>query len=244
MKRLHNKKVTISIALAVIVIGAVLLSMALSPSEKQTPLPTKKTETDGFSFFNVGAETVYSDAIRKALDERLGSGVLENRGTMDLRPGDGNYLKAHNPDIYRYHKQLNDQAGARIEHDIIKLTYRYALKKNTPFFYVELVFSNYSKLPLFFRIKAKKEGAGIIDEIRKKYGKPEEIVDPAGMNPTLSWQKGDDVFIIFQNKDRLGDPEFLLMMYFKRNIKSLIAIEEQERIKAEEARKKSVRKAF
>jgi len=245
MKRLnHKKKITIAIALAVIVIGTVLLSMALFSSDKQTRLPSADAEPRGFSFFNVGAMTAFSDDVRATLDDRLGSGVLETRGTIDLRAGNRDFLKQHNPEIYRFHSQLNDKAGARVEHDIIKLTYRYALKKNTPFFYVELVFSNASKLPLFFRIKAKKEGADIIDEIREKYGKPEEITASADMNPTLSWQQGDDVFIIFQNRDRFGDPEFLLMIYFKKNIKELIDMEEKERIKTEKERKKSVRKAF
>jgi hypothetical protein len=245
MYRFFPKKIIIPIAVGVIVIGAVLLSIALfSSSGKQSPLPPGTAELQGFSFFNVGAETAFSDDIREALEERLGSGVQETRGTIDLRAGNRGYLRKHNPEIYRFHTQLNDQAGARVEHDIIKLTYRYALKKNTPFFYVELVFSNNSKLPLFFRIKAKKEGAGIIDEIRKKYGKPEEVTDSAEMNPTLSWKQGDDVFIIFQNEDRFGDSEYLLMIYFKKNIKAMIDIEEQQRVKAEQERKQSVRRAF
>ncbi len=235
----------IPIAIALALLGIGLLSMLLFSSEKKNPrLPPADAPEAGFTFFNVGAETVLSDDIRKALKDRLGASVLEKRGTIDLRAGDGDFLRVHNPEIHRFHAELNDEAGARVEHDIIKLTYRYALKKNTPFFYVALVFSGYSEEPLFFRIKAKKEGADIIDEIRKKYGKPKEISGSAGTKPTLSWRQGDDVFIIFQNKDRFGDPEFLLMVYFNKNIKELIAIEKQKRAKAEEARKKSVRKAF
>ena len=245
MKLSKNKKVLIPLALAAIAAGTALVLMAVFPRDTQEPrLPPADSHTEGFTFFNVGAGTVFTESMRKALNERLGSGVVETRGTIDLKAGGPDFLKTHNPEIHRFHAQLNDSAGARVEHHITRLTYRYALKKNTPFFYVELVFSNHSDHPLYFRIRAKKEGADIIDEIRKKYGKPEEIPRSEAEEPVLRWRQGDDVFLIFQNRDRFGDPEFLLMTYFKKNIQELINIEEKERMQAEEARKQSIQKAF
>lgn len=244
-KWFKNIKLQITIGVAAVILGAVVLFLVLSsPEEKKMPLPPVQSRQSGFTFFGVGETTVISDNIKKALKDRLGSGVLEKRGTIDLRAGDQGFLSTHFPEIYTLHTKLNDSAGARIEHNIIKLTYRYALKKDTPFFYVELVFSNDSKRPLFFRIKAKKEAAGIIDEIEKKYGKPREIPDTGGNNYALSWEKDNDLFIIFKNSDRFGDPEFLFMIYFSQNIKELVATETRERIQREEIRKKAVRKAF
>jgi len=96
----------------------------------------------------------------------------------------------------------------------------------------------------FLESEQKKEAAGIIDEIEKKYGKPRDIVDTGGNNYALSWEKDNDLFIIFKNRDRFGDPEFLFMIYFSQNIKELVTTETQERIQREEVRRKAVRKVF
>ena len=178
------------------------------------------------------------------MEEKLGSDVLETKSTIDLTTNSRGFLKSYLPEIYRLNMKLNDETGARVEHNIIKLTYRYALKKNTPFFYVELVFSNASKRPLYFKINAKKEAAGIINEIREKYGEPQTIELPGAKGTVFQWQRDNDVFVISKKKDRLGDPEFHLMIYFVENIKDLVRLEERERKKREEVRKKAVRKAF
>ena len=241
-KLFKNIKFQISIGVAALLMGIVVLFLFLSSGkEKQPPLPSAQS---GFTFFGMGEKTFFSDDIEKSLKDRLGSGVLEKRGTIDLRAGDQGFLNRYFPEIYTLHNELNDSAGARIEHDIIKLTFRYALKRDTPFYYVELVFSADSKRPLFFRIKAKKEAVGIIDEIEKKYGKPREIVETGGNTNALSWQKENDLFVVFKRRDRFDDPEFLFMIYFSQNIRALVAAETQQRAQRDSARKKAGQIAF
>ena len=119
MKLIQDKKITISIALALFVFGTILLLIPLFSSEKTTtPLPSADSQTEGFTFFNVGANTTYSDGIREALNERLGSGVLETRGTIDLRAGEPDFLKIHYPDIHRF------SSYRAIETDILRCRMR------------------------------------------------------------------------------------------------------------------------
>ena len=247
MRMIKNRKVQISAAAAGILL-LILAFLIFPESDKDEtesePRISAEKHPEGFTFFDLGAHTVFTKDIRKNLKDKLGSDVLETKGTIDLTTNFSGFLESYFPELYQLHMKLTDKTGARVEHNIIKLTYRYALKKNTPFFYIELVFSNYSKRPLFFRINAKKEAAGIIDEIRKKYGEPKKTEIPEGIGTALYWQRNNDVFVISKKKDRFGYPEFHLMIYFVDNIRTLISIEENERKQREDERKKAVRKAF
>jgi hypothetical protein len=244
---IKNRKVQVSAAIAIMLFLILIIIVIVFNKNDKTPLPPATPsgkQEEGFTFFGLGGHTSYTNDIRENLRQKLGSDVLETRGTIDLTTNDTAFMELNFPDIYRLNMKLNDKSGARVEHNIIKLTYRYALKKNTPFFYIELVFSDYSKKPLYFKINAKKEGAEIIDEIRKKYGEPDKIEIPDVKETAFVWKRNTDAFVISPKKDRLGYPEFHLMIYFIENIKELISIEEEEREKREETRKEALRKAF
>jgi len=241
----QNRKIQVAAAATLLLAaagwGAVFF---LSPTRGDRALNPAGTPSTGFTFFDIGSQTLFSEGLRKSIEDKLGSGVAETRGTIDLRPQDGAFLETHFSEIFGLHQALNDPGGARIEHDITRLTHRYALKKNTPFYYVELVFSNDSKKPLYFRIKAKKEGAGIIDEIKAKYGAPRKIESATGAGATLFWKNGPELLLVSQMKDRFDQPEFHLMIYFTDALHTLVSTEREMRKQREEIREKSVRRAF
>ena len=243
---LKNRKVQISAAagILVLILAFIIFSESEPDDTESAARISAEKHPEGFTFFDIGAHTVFTRAIRENLQEKLGSDVLETKSTIDLTTNYSGFIESYFPELYQLHMKLNDKAGARVEHNIVKSTYRYAQKKDTPFFYVELVFSNGSKRPLFFRINAKKEALGIVDEIRAKYGEPKrtEISDKKGT--ALYWQKNSDVFVISKKKDRFGYPEFHMMIYFVDNIKELVSIEEKERQQRDEERKKAIEKAF
>lgn len=240
----RSRKFQASAAGAVLVLGIVLIVLLLKNNGTSPPNRPAPHPSDGFTFFDIGANTVYTDDLRQHLVEILGSDVLETRGTMDLTTHYREFLETHFPDLYQLHQALTDITGARVEHDILQLTFRYALRKNTPFSYVELVFSGETKHPLYFRISAKKEASGIIDELRKKYGDPNPIEDPGGKSSSLWWKRKREVFIVTTKPDRFGFPEFHLMIYFTEGIEKLVAAEETERREREDRRKKALREAF
>jgi hypothetical protein len=242
----NKKRLWIGVAVGALLAagGVVALVVLLSSQERLPPVLPDESRKDGFTFFNLGADSVYSNRVREALENILGAGVLESPGIIDLPAEDKGFLKDHFPEIYRLHLQLLDPEGARIEHDITRLTFRYALKRNTPFYFVELVFSNHSGNPLFFRIRAKKEAFGIVDEIGAKYGEPMKIANTGDNLPAYFWQRENELFLISERKDRFGQPEFHFMIYFMENLQELIAIEEKDRFAQEEKRQKAARRAF
>jgi len=245
MQFLKDRKIQLTGAAALVLVAAAIGYFSLRNNESKVPYEdSSPRQLQGFTFFDIDKNSTYSEGLRSRLKERLGPGVREDMGLIDLRVNDLGFFKAHFPDLFRLHMQLNDEKGARIEHNIVKLTYRNARQKNLPFFYVELIFSNYSKNPLFFRIKSKKEGADIVDTIKEKYGEA-AVIDPSGDNGRLlSWKKDRDHLILYITQDRFGDPEFHIMIYYVENIASFMAVEAKERKQREEATKKAGQTAF
>ena len=141
-------------------------------------------------------------------------------------------------------QRLNFPPGERVEHNIIKLRYRYAQRKQVPFKYVELIFSNYTQKPLLFKIASKKEGAFIVDTIREKHGEPKTINWEREEGRSLYWEKNKSFLIISILKDRYGDPEYHTVIYFTPNIEVLLSKEEQVARQREEAIKKKGKTAF
>ena len=122
--------------------------------------------------------------------------------------------------------------------------YRYARKKNLPFDYVELNFSNYTQLPLLFKINFKEDEANIIQTLKSKYGEP-QLIDWKNKNGrSMYWQKNDDVLIVSLVPDQFGNPEYQIRIFFVENIRALLKKEEAEKEKKELQRDKSGIKAF
>ena len=108
--------------------------------------------SDSFTFFNLSKQSILSKSVRSDLNQKLGRDATEYRSIIDLDINYYGFLQKYFPSLYELNQNLNSPAGERIEHNTVKLMYRYARKENIPFDYVELVFSNYSQHPLLFRI--------------------------------------------------------------------------------------------
>jgi len=235
-------------AILLVVLTAIGFFLFGNNDSDGTDQPVKQTSesrpSGGFTFFDIGPTSIFSGKIREVLEKQLGPSVLETNGLIDLTIKYRSFFERNFPDLFRLHMRLNDETGARVEHNIIKLTFRYAQRKNTPFFYVELIFSNFSKKPLFFRIKSKKEGAIIVDKFKKKYGKSMRIDQADTEDTTLYWKDNKDYLVVNMTKDRFGAPEFHIMIYYVENIEELISTEEKEKSRQQEVRKKAGQIAF
>ena len=244
MRILKNKKYLLLIVSGIILVFAAGIFLLLdSPEEEITPV-IPSGPPSRFTFFDLGANTRFTKEIRESLEAQLGSDVLETNTIIDLSANYNGFLKEFFPNIYRLNVKLNDSSGARIEHNTIKLTYRYALRKNTPFYYVELVFSNYTKLPLYFMIKSKKEGAEIIDAFNTKYGESNKIDWAGEKGSALYWKENNDILLVSKLKDRFGLPEYHITMYFAENINQLISLEHKIKTEREASKKKAGKTAF
>ena len=186
---------------------------------------------ESFTFFDLGINSRLDEKTREKLSNELGRDAIEDRSIMDLEINYKGFLQKYFPNLNELNLALNFPPGERVEHNAVKLMYRYALKKSVPFDYVELRFSDYNKAPLWFKINFRQDDAGIVDTLKSKYGQAQEIAWGEENGQSDYWIKNSDVLIVSQIPDQFGKPRYQIVIYFVRNLKQLIANEKKERQK-------------
>ena len=199
---------------------------------------------DGFTFLNLGRDTILTKTLRVSLRDHLGSDAIEKRTTIDLEPDAPGLLPELFPFLHSLNEQLNYLPRQRIEHNTVKLRYRYATRKNVPFKYVELVFSNYTYKPLLFIIRAGEAGAAILESLKEKYGAPQRKEAGIPGAPVLYWQKEQDYLVMTSGKDNFGHTTYQFSFYFGTNLQVLVDAEIEERKQAAERIQKAGKQAF
>jgi hypothetical protein len=129
----------------------ILVCMISGCSNEESAAPAQPEVIKGFSFFDLGANSHYSSAVRQKLGEKLGSDAISQQNVIDLTLYSAAFFKKHFPQLFNLNRELNLPEGQRIEHNTTKLMYRYARLKETPFKDITLYFSNDTGKPLFFK---------------------------------------------------------------------------------------------
>ena len=240
-----NKIFQISAAiLSVIIIIVVVVFVDFNKKTENSGMVKFEKISEGFTFFDIGENTQFSNDVRRGLKDKLGSDAKESWITLDLSTNYRGFLQEHFPELHELNKKLNSPVGERVEHNTTKLTFRYAQKKNVPFEYVQLIFSNYTKKPLSIYIRSKKEGSDVIDTITKKYGDAKTIGWDKEEGKSLYWKKNKSILIISIRDDRYGNPEYHTIIYYVPNLEELLLQEQQTVKKEEEEIKKTGKTAF
>ncbi len=228
-----------------ILLMAVLLVMPAACSEKENAeTQTQDAATDSFTFFELGRNSVLSKEVRKELSNKLGRDAIEHRSVMNLETNYPGFLKEHFPHLDQLNQKLNFPPRERIEHNTVKLMYRYAQRKNVPFDYVELIFSNYTRTPLLFRIHFKKDESKIIKTLNEKYGPPHRLKWDRTDGSSFYWTKSNDELIVSLVPDQFGSQEYQIVIYFTDGLNQLIRTEQAEKEAQEQQRAKSGKSAF
>jgi len=223
-----------------------LFMMAASQKDRSAGTVFNSDEVRGetFTFFDIGTNTLLTEALREALSGKLGDETIVKRSPIDLSMNYRGFLQQYAGQLYDLNIALNDPSGARIEHNATILTYRYPPKDRTAFDFISLMFSNYSHKPLVFVIRAGKESLTILNVLTSKYGEPKIHQWEKHQGKSYHWQKGKDVLILSSTVNRIGHPEFSIHIYFVNNIEELIVTEKKEALKLEQERKQIDREAF
>jgi hypothetical protein len=221
-----------------------LLLFSCGEKEEQTTNQSAQSASESFTFFDLGKNSRFSDSVRKNLNRQLGNDAIAKRSPLNLEINYYGFLKEHFPSLQELNLELNPSTARRIEHNIVKLMFRYARKENLPFEYVELLFSNYSRLPLLFRINFKKDEANIVDTLKSKYGDPRLIDWEKKGGQSMYWEKDNDILVVSLVPDQFGNPEYQIRIFFFENIKALLAAEKAEKEKQQRQRAKSGKTAF
>ncbi|MBE9543897.1 MAG: hypothetical protein IMF02_05345 [Proteobacteria bacterium] len=212
----------------IIVLIPILISCSDSQEQDDSTAPAA-VMPESFTFFDLGINSRLNKKVRQELGNKLGRDAIEHRSIMDLEINYKGFLQNYFPGLNELNQQLNFPPGERVEHNTVKLMYRYALKKNVPFDYVEFVFSDYTKAPLLFRINFRDDDAGIINTLESKYGQPQDVDGKEENEKSLYWMKNGDFLIISQVPDQFGNPKHQIVIYFVKNLEQLIDTEKKER---------------
>lgn len=228
----------------VIWLVTILVYLNLGCSNESSKIPTQPEVVKGFAFFDLGANSHYSSAVRRKLGKKLGSDAISRQNVIDLTIYSSAFFKKHFPQLFKLNRQLNLPEGERIEHNTTKLMYRYARLKETPFKDVTLYFSNDTGNPLFFKISAGPDAAAIVKTIKKKYGSPREFQWKDKDGHTLFWKDQKDFFVVSSTKDRLGNPEYLFCIYHVNNLEGMLATEKARNLTEQEKIREAGESAF
>ncbi|MCD6293519.1 MAG: hypothetical protein J7M20_01050 [Deltaproteobacteria bacterium] len=223
---------------------AILVCLNLGCSNEDSKTVPQPKIIRGFAFFDLGANSHYSSAVRRKLGEKLGSDAISRQNVIDLTLYSNAFFKKHFPQLFNLNRQLNLPEGQRIEHNTTKLMYRYARLKETPFMDIMLYFSNDTGKPLFFKISAGPGAAAIVEAIKEKYGPPEQFEWDNKDGRTLFWKDGKDSFIVSLTQDRLGNPVYLFCIYYVNNLEEMLAMEKAGKLTEQEKVREAGESAF
>ena len=221
---------------------SILISCGDNRESAQTEPAAANPES--FTFFELGTNTKLTDNIRKDLGKKLGRDAIERRSILDLNTNYAGFIKKYLPKINELNRKINFPPGERVEHNTVKLMYRYAQRKNTPFDYVELVFSEYTKTPLLIKINFQIDETGIVETLKTKYGPPQVIDWKEENGKSMVWRKNMDLLLVSEVPDQFGRHGYQIVIYFVQNLNRLIEIEKDELKKREQQRAKSAERAF
>jgi len=222
----------------------ILLSVSCGDKEETGPPRPASEQSDSFIFFDIGKNTIISGNVRERLTKTLGDNAIERRNILYLEINYKGFLKEYFADLDKLNKKLNSPLGERVEHNTVKLMYRYLQNKNVSFDYVELVYSEYTQRPVLIKIHFKKDWLNTIETLKQKYGAPESI-DWGGENSkSLFWKKSNDLLILSFVPDQFGKPECQINIYFKNALEKLLEDEQKEKEKTRRERTKSGKTAF
>ena len=200
-------------------------------SDKQDQAEKKPTPagSESFSFFDLSNMTQFSERVREDLRSKLGRDAIERRNILDLEINYKGFLKKYFPELDALNQKLNFPPRERVDHNTVKLMYRYAQKNNVPFDYVELVFSNYTGTPVLFQINFKVDESAIVETLRDKYGKPEVITWSEENGESMFWKKNGDFLIVSLVPNQFGKHDYQIVIYYTENLKNLIETERKEK---------------
>ena len=237
-------KIIKTISFFVILIVFILLSVSCGDKEETGPPRPVPEHSDSFTFFDIRKNTIITGKVREGLNNTLGDDAIERRNILDLEINYKGFLKDYFADLDKLNKKLNSPLGERVEHNTVKLMYRYMQNKNVSFDYVELVYSEYTQRPVLIKIHLKKDELNIIETLKQKYGAPETINWGRKTSKSLYWKENNDLLILSFVPDQFGNPKCQIVIYFKNALEKLLKDEQKEKAKTRKERAKSGKTAF
>ncbi len=195
----------------------------------QAPPAPPPAPAEGISFFGIGRESRYTEAVRRELSRTLGREAIERRSLLDLEISFRGFLRDHLPELDRLHRRLNDPPDERVEHEVTRLMYRYARQAGAPFDVVDLIFDGPTGKPLLFRMRFRRDEAGTVAALRERYGPPEVLPWKTEGGESWLWRREGDLLVLSFVPDQFGQPSHRIDLYFTANLEEAAARRERTR---------------
>ena len=229
-----------------LVVVTLVLGVIGCGNENQDSDPAKNdgAPVESFTFFDLGNNSIYSDATRRGLKKKLGNDSISHRNMVKLEMNYPGFLGRYFPELDALDQRLNSKIGERVDHNTTRLMYRYARKRNVPFEYVEILFSNYSRHPILINIRFKEDTLGTVDRLKAKYGTAAEIDWGRDSGKTLFWQRQQDYLLVSMVPDQFGVTEHRVTIYFVANLQQMIETEQAQQLHSSEEQTESGKSAF
>jgi hypothetical protein len=212
-------------------LALLLLLFTACGEGNNSPEPESTDGPESFTFFGLGRHSRFSEQVREDLSQKLGNDAIERRSIIDLEGPFKGFLADHLPDLEALNLRLNHPPGERVEHDVIRLMYRYARQKNAPFDYVELIFDGHFQTPLVFRIRFKADEGGLMEALHAKHGPPQRFDGGVEDGYSLVWRKEQDVLMVSLTSDSFGAVNHNVAIYFTENLGRRIEFEQARKEK-------------
>jgi hypothetical protein len=194
-----------------------------------SPEPAAPAGPESFTFFDIGRHSRFTDSLRRDLQQKLGDDAVERRSIIDLEGNYPGFLAAHLPELDALNLRLNHPPGERVDHDVIRLMYRYARQRNAPFDLVELVFDGRFRSPLVFRFRFKADETGLIAALQDKHGPPQVIAWDRENGQSLIWRRHADVLMASLVPDAFGGVNHQVAIYFTENLNRWVEFEQTQK---------------
>jgi hypothetical protein len=229
--------------LGVILLGLACWAVLLSCGDETQP-PSSTDIPESFTFFDIGANTRFTDRLRSTLRDKLGRDSISGRNVLNLAINYNGFLEAHFPAIASLNRRLNGSANIRVEHDTVTLMYRHMKRQNTPFDFVELIFDGQTRKPLVIRIRSDREEGDILETLQRRYQSPRSITWGDGGSHAYYWEKNGDLLILSVTPNPVGRPVYHISMYYLNSIRALIQREKEAGMEERQEEESAVKDAF
>ncbi|MDP3283807.1 MAG: hypothetical protein Q8M56_05215, partial [Desulfobacterales bacterium] len=121
MQLSNNKKFLYTAIILLALLSIPFVIDEINNNSHKKPVDVEALYPESFTFFDLGSNTELSDEIIKTLSGQIGSYAVEKMTTLDLIIREMVFFNKNFPQLFGLNYKLNDETGARIEHNITNL---------------------------------------------------------------------------------------------------------------------------
>ncbi|MFP4031983.1 MAG: hypothetical protein ACLFPR_11545 [Desulfococcaceae bacterium] len=185
-----------------------------------------------------------TDSVRDRLRAQLGRPGVSRRNVLDLAIRSPEFFSEHFPGLADLHRKLNGKSGARVEHDTVRLDFRYMDRNATPFDRVQMTFDEETGKPLLVRIETRRDGEAVAAALAEAHGPPRIIDAGSGIQQSRVWTREGDVLVFSVDEAAAGIPEYRIAIFYVNSLRRLVEREAARREARRNQERDAINQAF